>query len=273
MARPRAFTLVELLVVVAVIALLMGALLPALAGANRAARAAASASNLRQMGVGLAQYLGDEDDRLPQVRVDGAGNPVTGSDGSNIGTLFGGKAGTLPFFGIDRIGARGRPLNAYVSEVVYPEDGTDGAEDVEVELFRDPEDRGMPGSPLASLGFDTSNLYDLLGTSYVLNDHALDEDPNEELYPTLIPREGGRKPRIANPTRTWLAGTQPIHNFDDGGDRGMRWGGADRVQATLLFADWHVEAQVSVPEGAVNETGDYTFLPDPAWLDRFRGAN
>lgn len=45
----RAFTLLELLIVVAVIALLLGILLPSLAAARESARAAACASNLRQI--------------------------------------------------------------------------------------------------------------------------------------------------------------------------------------------------------------------------------
>lgn len=53
---PRAFTIVELLVVVAVIAILIGVLLPALAASREAARAAACLTNLRSIGQGLALY-------------------------------------------------------------------------------------------------------------------------------------------------------------------------------------------------------------------------
>lgn len=58
------FTLVELLVVIAVIALLTGVLLPALGNARTAGQASASASNLRQLQLANELHAGDYDERL-----------------------------------------------------------------------------------------------------------------------------------------------------------------------------------------------------------------
>ncbi len=57
--RSRGFTLIELLVVVGIIALLVAILLPALAGARRAGKAAVCMSNLRGIGQALTNYDAD----------------------------------------------------------------------------------------------------------------------------------------------------------------------------------------------------------------------
>jgi len=262
------FTLVELLVVIAVIGLLIGVLVPAISGARKAAITAGSSSNLRQIGIGLRLYLNDDDQTLPQMRVNESGDPVKGSAGDNIGSLFGGKLGTLGFLGIDKIGPARRPLNRYVWDAEPPKDDSEAAKTFEVPIFNDPGDAGTGDLGLISMGADVSNTYNLLGTSYILNDHALDTNPYDEPYWTLVPTQGGRMPRVVNPTRTWVVGTQPIYNYDDGGDRGMVWNG-DQITSNLLFLDLHVQARLRVNEG-LRQSGDgYTFLPYPGWLGQF----
>ena len=67
--RPRcAFTIIELLVVISIIALLMGLLLPVLAGARQSAKRVTCSSNLRQVGLVTESYLQDSKDVYAPAR-------------------------------------------------------------------------------------------------------------------------------------------------------------------------------------------------------------
>ncbi len=69
MPRKRGFTLIELLVVIAIIAILAAILFPVFGRARENARRASCQSNLKQIGLGILQYVQDNNERLPVAQV------------------------------------------------------------------------------------------------------------------------------------------------------------------------------------------------------------
>ena len=61
----KGFTLIELLVVIAIIAMLAAILFPAFQTVREKARATSCLSNMKQMGLGFAQYEQDFDEYVP----------------------------------------------------------------------------------------------------------------------------------------------------------------------------------------------------------------
>ncbi|EIP97695.1 prepilin-type N-terminal cleavage/methylation domain-containing protein [Opitutaceae bacterium TAV1] len=69
----RAFTLVELLVVIAIIGILAGILIPVVSRVRTSARTAVCQSNLRQIGVAIHLYIGDNKGYFPGPLLYGVG--------------------------------------------------------------------------------------------------------------------------------------------------------------------------------------------------------
>src|SRR6476619_4257600 len=74
--RPAAFTLIELLTVIAIIAVLAALLFPVFARAREAVRKTACLSNLRQEAAAILMYVQDNDEIMPN----GASNWWAASD-------------------------------------------------------------------------------------------------------------------------------------------------------------------------------------------------
>lgn len=66
--RTSGFTLIELLVVITIIAILVGILIPALAGARETSRRTKCLTNLKGIGMTFQLYINDNEEMLPLVR-------------------------------------------------------------------------------------------------------------------------------------------------------------------------------------------------------------
>jgi prepilin-type N-terminal cleavage/methylation domain-containing protein/prepilin-type processing-associated H-X9-DG protein len=97
--RRRGFTLIELLVVIAIIAVLIALLLPAVQSAREAARRIQCTNNLKQLGLGIANYE-SSNNSLPIATVFNSAAPqVSGMPGAVCtGPGFGNNCQNTPWF-------------------------------------------------------------------------------------------------------------------------------------------------------------------------------
>lgn len=69
------FTLIEMLIVIAIIAILASILFPVFARARESGRQTTCLSNLRQMSLAFRMYTQDSDERVPPCASPGDGDP------------------------------------------------------------------------------------------------------------------------------------------------------------------------------------------------------
>lgn len=231
--RRRAFSLVELLIALAIMAVLISILLPALLHARVASQATVCASNLRQLGSAFQLYVQDHR-RFPVAE-------------STPEWRYAG----VEFRGIPQVAilAADRPLNACYSDKLP----TDAAEFVA--SFRCPGDSGLwrlasnPRQPGASVTGDRS-CFQFFGNSYRANQLLMDS--------VAAGLEGPRRPLAehditVSPARlliaadaVWFYATRPVGDPD-----------------STLDASWHADfrgGNMVAFDGSVRYVG---FTPSP----------
>jgi prepilin-type N-terminal cleavage/methylation domain-containing protein len=150
------FTLIEVLVVIAILSMLVAILIPGLNAARQAAKRVSCQSNLRSIANAWTGYLDDHDDYLLQ--------------GINTNVNYGGKQGKCaPVFGsicftqcppAEKTPTLPKPLNAYLSlpGVIF-----EGAE-----VFQCPADKGSRDVQ--------PSYFECIGTSYQTNNMLIGQD-------------------------------------------------------------------------------------------------
>ena len=91
MVRQKGFTLVELLVVLAIVALLVALLLPALAGTRQNAQVIRCLANQKRLAVAWMMYARDQNEFLVPNRGLGGQSPLTGNPQTNPDLQPGGQ--------------------------------------------------------------------------------------------------------------------------------------------------------------------------------------
>jgi prepilin-type N-terminal cleavage/methylation domain-containing protein len=249
--RARGFTLVELLVVIAVIGILIGVLLPALAGARESARLMLSMKQMRELTTSATQYMHDHDDKWPIVPV------VEPPDHAQVyftSWKFGGatttehwRTASNPF---NWVSVEDRPLNPYIYPDLILRDPEDGPR-LELEVYRCPSDKkslqrgyvwDWRNRQWRVTPSESESCYEDVGTSYHSNTHWWynsrgEWETTEEKWDDLkrVVHRGG----LAGPSRfVWL------HDeiMDAVGHAGLELeglhGGLNRGKAAFL--DGHV---------------------------------
>lgn len=269
----RGFTMIELLVVVAIIAVLMGILLPALRGAREASRLAQCMSNAKQVTIGGMLYAYDQRDGMwPVIPA-----WVVGDNVEFDSWKYGGKTADnfwiRAYGGQLRYPVQTRKINSYVVPDMQLRD-TGQDDRLQLPVFACPSDSGTfqrlnwRRRDATFVRNTTISSYDDVGTSYHMNMKwfrvVIDEST---LYP---PPSGGtrsklqmweasrfhfRNSSLSSPARfVWMhdqtLDVAAVAGISLNGDHG----GLNR--ATAAFMDGHVAYLLAKP--LFFESTDYT---------------
>ncbi len=219
--RLRAFTLVELLVVVAIIAILIAILLPAMRAARKQAKVVYCGTNLRQIGQGWHNYLADNNDMFL-------------TRGLNHHLYYGGKRDVIDELydtsPLTRL--RPRPLNRYLS--YDPDDNPDAP------VFECPSDDGAVGPFYPVDNLAEYSVYDYYGNSYALSTTIAsfihERDPNGNIRRINTPL---RESQVRIPTSLFVMAGDFPYILGSITYRAL-WHDERRKMINFVFLDGHV---------------------------------
>lgn len=171
-ARPRAFTLIELLTVIAIIGILAAILIPVVGKVRQTARKSAATSSLREIGKGLLLYCNDNKGLLPGPSF---------SNSNYAGYVYSNNSN-------DTVG---RNISRYIQPYVQTPASSNGGFQ-ESPTFK-PEAYVLTGSTAA-------RAYQFAYQVNYNQDLSMDENPAfNPFYPNRV-----KFIRIINPTKSWF---------------------------------------------------------------------
>lgn len=245
-AKPRrsAFTLIELIVVIEIIAILAAILFPVFASAREKARQATCTSNVRQVGMAWLQYIQDYDEQYPPR------NAITKPDGTastDYALQPQPAAGAFPCKPCRMQDLKtSKPFDASAFAMPYVKS---------TGMFHCPSDTGISGVPAEPTG--GKPVWQMEGTSYCLN--------------TVVTRVGSPA-AIPYPADTYLGAEVYSWHYQSSNASNLwstRSGAPTRV---TYFCDGHVKsvgesyiAQQCSPPAMFQDTasGPHTLTPVP----------
>jgi len=230
-ARPSAFTIIELLVIVSIIVLLLAILLPALAGARKSAKKNVCMSNLKSAADAARLFQENNRGDFPTTTFTG--------DAAMEYKLFG--AGTTD------AETKARPLNLYLKNAV--------------EVAQCPLDKGSDVTGSAEHAYDAASG---VGTSYWYPPIA-----SSMGISAIQPVQGLNIREIRYPAKKLVTADLVINwarkapDDTSGGDARHGWhNGRDPLQVSVAYADGHSEFAFRKLESEWTSKAAYTTVPE-----------